>query len=101
MTNTISKELNTLRFGDSLRKQNSDPESGVTTGNEFDSAIEIDVANLPDHLITTIENMIKQERPEIVICSDKETRTPNGELNFISQFHLFHVWNFCISSQKL
>ena len=54
-----AKELNQLRFSDGRQQQGS-----------AESGLEIDVADLPDMLITAIENLIKKERPEIVDCTE-------------------------------
>jgi hypothetical protein len=48
-----------LRFGDSRPQQRP-------AANELETAVQIDVDNLPDQLIATITNIIKQERPDIV-----------------------------------
>ena len=77
--NTISTELNTLRFkeprlynpeGWGAQSSNFDPK----TSSQYDlgSSLEIDLVNLPDSLIMTIENLIKKERPEIVFIDDDD-----------------------------
>lgn len=71
----ISKELNTLRFRD-VRSQSSGSDISASESDDLGAIIEIDLVNLPDLFITTIENLIKKERPEIVVLDDENRNPP-------------------------
>ena len=77
--NTISTELNTLRFKEprlynpeGWGAQTSDLDPKTSSQYDLGSSLEIDLVNLPDSLIMTIENLIKKERPEIVFIDDDD-----------------------------
>ena len=52
--------------------QSSDLDPKTSSQYDLGSSLEIDLVNLPDSLIMTIENLIKKERPEIVFIDDDD-----------------------------
>ena len=77
--NSKAKELNQLRFSDSRQQQQDQGHA--------EAGLEIDVANLPDLLITAVENLIKKERPEIVDCTENSGTLDKGWLDLILGAH--------------
>ena len=111
--NTISTELNTLRFKEprlynpeGWGAQSSDLDPKTSSQYDLGSSLEIDLVNLPDSLIMTIENLIKKERPEIVFIDDDDDdeHFKLGELgpillNFLPSCAIIYSW-FSIPSHS-